>query len=182
MTRRPPLAEEALWQQTLAAVRSELAALKPAERAWLQGHLRALGDLQERLHAYFLAAGGAELCRDCDGACCGCGRNHLTLGNLLAILLAGEEPPLPDWSAPCPWLTAAGCRLAVPRRPFNCVSFVCETVESRLPEADRAAFYALEKELRQGYAELAARYAGAGRQGLLLRAERLGGRGFFVRP
>jgi len=175
-------ATEVLWQQILAAVGRELAALPSAERSWLEKHLAELAALQERLHALFLAAGGPALCRECDGACCGCGRNHLTLGNLVALLQQGGEPPVPDWAAPCPWLGSAGCRLNVGQRPFNCVSFVCELVEEGLGEAGRTAFYTLEKELRRVYAELAERYAGAGLQGLLLRAERLAGRGFFARP
>lgn len=182
MNPRQPHIEQQLWQQTLARVRGELEQLPVAERAWLQARLGRIEALQEELHARFLAAGGAGLCRDCSGACCACGRNHLTLGNLLALLLAGEEPPVPDWTAPCPWLAADGCRLAPGRRPFNCISFLCEAVEERLGPESRDAFYALERELRQGYAELAERYAGAGLQGLLLRAERLGRRGFLGRP
>lgn len=182
MKRRQVQVEEQLWRQTLAAVGGELAALPLAERAWLEQHLAALGRLQERLHALFLAAGGPTLCRACDGACCGCGRNHLTLGNLLALLLRGLEPPVPDWAAPCPWLGPAGCLLTTAQRPFNCVSFLCEVVEARLGPTGRASFYALERELRSGYDELARRYAGAGRQGLLLRAERLGVKGFLGRP
>ena len=182
MEKRDTHAEEALWRRTLAAVRDELNGLQPAERNWLAEHLQALGALQERLQALFVAAGGPTLCRDCDGACCGCGRNHLTLGNLLAILLAGGEPPVPAWSAPCPWLGAGGCRLDVAQRPFNCVSFICEAVEARLSGQERDSFYALERELRLGYEELARRYLGAGRQGLLLRAERIGAQGFLTRP
>ena len=182
MNRRDPHLEEKLWRRTLGAVQGELAALPAAERGWLQAHLAALGALQERLHQLFLDAGGPALCRNCDGACCGCGRNHLTLGNLAALLLRDREPPAPDWTAPCPWLGPAGCRLAAAQRPFNCVSFVCEAVEARLGAAGCAAFYALERELRAAYAQLAGRYAGAGLQGLLLRAERLGARGFFARP
>ncbi|AMV73558.1 hypothetical protein JCM30471_19750 [Desulfuromonas carbonis] len=182
MTRRNQRDEEEIWCRTLAAVRSELAALPLAERSWLERQLARIATLQERLHAFFLAADGPELCRACDGACCGCGRNHLTLGNLLAILLAGREPPVPDWSAPCPWLAADGCRLPVAWRPFNCVSFVCEAVEERLADVDRESFYRLERELRAGYDALARRYPGGGRQGLLLRAERLGLRGFLSDP
>ena len=181
MTGRDPQLEEILWQQTLAAVRGELAALPAAERGRLESHLARLAALQEELHDAFLAVDGPQLCRACDGACCGCGRNHLTLGNLLAILLSGAEPPAPDWSAPCPWLAPGGCRLAVAWRPFNCVSFVCEVVEARLPDLARERFYRIEKELRAGYDELARRFPGAGRQGLLLRAERLGARGFLAR-
>ena len=182
MEKRNVHSEETLWRQTLAAVRHELTGLAPAERSWLAAHLQAMGALQERLQALFVAAGGPTLCRDCDGACCGCGRNHLTLGNLLAMLLAGDEPPAPDWSAPCPWLGADGCRLGTPRRPFNCVSFICEAVEARLSSQERDSFCALERELRLGYEELARRYLGAGRQGLLLRAERIGAQGFLTRP
>ncbi len=182
MNRRDPHLEEQLWRRTRGAVEGELAALPAAERSRLQAHLAALGALQERLHQLVLDAGGPALCRDCDGACCGCGRNHLTLGNLAVLLLRDLEPPAPDWNAPCPWLGPAGCRLAADQRPFNCVSFVCEAVEAQLGAAGCSTFYALERELRAAYAQLAGRYAGAGLQGLLLRAERLGVRGFFTRP
>jgi hypothetical protein len=179
MHRRDPHSERRLWQQTLAGVRLELARLPAAERAWIGLQVARIADLQERLHALFTAAEGESLCRDCDGACCGCGRNHLTLGNLAAILLAGDEPPTPDFTGSCPWLGPRGCRLEPARRPFNCVTFICETIEDRIEKAELDAFYALEKALRCIYRDLAGRYAGAGLQGLLLRAEGLDGRGFF---
>ena len=179
MHRRDPHSERRLWQQTLDGVRLELARLPAADRVRLAAQVAGIADLQVRLHALSTAANGESLCRDCDGACCGCGRNHLTLGNLVAILLAGDEPPAPDFTASCPWLGPRGCRLEPARRPFNCVTFICETIEDRIEKADLEAFYELEKALRGVYRDLAGRYAGAGLQGLLLRAEGLGGRGFF---
>ncbi len=182
MSERSAAEDERFWRQLVDRVRDELSALPADQRHWLETRLRRIAELQTRLHGLFLGAGGPALCAACDGACCDCGRNHLTLGNLAALLLAGSAPPPTDFTAPCPFLAPAGCRLEPAQRPFNCVSFLCEAVEARLNADGAREFNALEAELRACYGELAQRYLGAGPYGLLLRAERLGGRSFFDRP
>ena len=64
---------------------------------------------------------------------------RLGLGAVLGYLLAGAEPPAPDFARPCPWLGSAGCQLPVARRPFNCIIFLCEPIDARLTAAQRAA-------------------------------------------
>ncbi len=181
MGSRCPTAESRLWEETIFRVRTEYALLPAAEREWVEGQLANIGNLQQQLHQLFLLADGPALCVACDGACCGRGRNHLTLANLLAVLGEGGDPPVPDFSAPCPLLSPRGCQLPAPNRPFNCVIFLCETIEARLAPADLRHFYEIEQALRTLYQELAGRYAIAGCSGLLLRAERLGNRAFFGR-
>lgn len=170
------------WRQFLVALNEEFTRLSAAETDWLRANLAQVADCQRQLHAFFLQAGGAKLCRDCAGDCCGCGKNHLTLVNLLGYLAAGELVPEPEFSRPCPFLGGSGCRHEVERRPFNCVTFLCELVEDRLSRADREAFYQLEGQLRRLYAEFDRRYAGSGLCGIFIRTETLAGRPFLGQP
>lgn len=170
------------WRQILGALKEEFARLSVAETAWLTASLAQVADCQSQLHAFFLQAGGAQLCRDCAGDCCGCGKNHLTLVSLLGYLVAGEPVPDPEFFRSCPFLGDSGCRHKVERRPFNCVTFLCGLVEERLTPADRQAFYRLERQLRRLYGEFDRRYAGSGLCGIFIRAETLVGRPFLAPP
>jgi hypothetical protein len=171
-----------LWRRILDGLAAEVAGLNPEERAWLAPRLERIGCLQEELHALFLRAEGPRLCRDCRGSCCDRGRHHTTLVNLLGCLLAGRRPPKPDFGRPCPFLGPAGCLLEPARRPFNCVTFICEGIEERLGPAGRETFYARERELRGVYEEFDRRYAGSSLRGVLIRAERLGGYPLLAPP
>lgn len=169
-------AATAAWTGILSQLRREVAGLEADERAWMQRRLTLIGRLQQQLHAAFLGLGGAAACAVCRGECCDRGRHHVTLANALAYLLAAEEPPQPDFERPCPYLGAQGCTFDVPRRPFNCVTFLCDALDGRFTPARRRAFHAAEQKLRRLYGEFDHRYAGGGLQGLLLRADTLAGR------
>lgn len=171
--------EQTRWRRILQAVRVEAAGLAPAERAWINAHAAEIACRQEKLDALFEKAGGPAWCRRCEGTCCDRGRHHLTLANLLACLLAEEEMPEPDFARPCPFLGDGGCLLPAGRRPFNCITFLCEEVEEGLSGTERQSFYTLEKELRTLYGRFDRRYAGSSPRGLLIRAERLSGRPFL---
>lgn len=175
------MTDQSLWQDSLSRIRREFAALPAPEREWIERTLQDIQIRQRQLHSFFQRADGSRHCAACGGACCAKGRNHLTLVNLLGYLAANEEPPPPDFTATCPFLAPSGCRLDVPRRPFNCITFNCEAVEGALDEADRADFYRQEAQLRQAYEAFDRRYAGSSLRGLLIRAERLGDRPFLAR-
>lgn len=175
------MTDQKLWQNSLSRIRREFIALPAPERDWIERNLQGIQVLQRQLHTFFQTADGARHCTVCGGACCEKGRNHLTLVNLLGYLAASEEPPPPDFTATCPFLAPSGCRLDVPRRPFNCITFNCEVVEVALNEAGRADFYRLEAQLRQAYEAFDRRFAGSSLRGLLIRAERLADRPFLVR-
>ena len=136
--------------------------------------LAVIADIQTALDELFRAAGGVDACTGCDGACCGCGRHHVTLTNVLAYLVAGEDPPAPDFSRSCPYLDAEGCRLPVARRPYNCITFFCEILDSRLDGAARERLHALDAQLRNEYLRVAERYPAAGLRGLWISLGRLG--------
>jgi len=170
------------WRKIVDRLGREFARLEPSETNWLRSRLEDVADCQRQMHEFFLQAGGAELCRRCAGDCCGCGKNHLTLVNLLGYLANDQAIPEPEFWRACPYLGDEGCRHEVGRRPFNCVSFLCERVEERLDPASREAFYRLEGRLRRLYAEFDRRYAGSGLCGIFIRTESLAGRPFLAAP
>jgi hypothetical protein len=171
---------EQRWSKLVTALRCEVAALDEHEKGWISARLAAIALLQEELHSCVQAYGSEVVCAGCPEHCCGQGKNHPGLVNLLFYLLAGEELPA-DFSAPCPQLGPAGCLFPPARRPFNCITFNCEQVEETLPAAQRQRLATLETALRALYESFASRYAGAGPQGLLIRAETLGAAPFLRR-
>ncbi len=168
------------WQDILPAISAELAALSAEEREWLQSRVDEIASLQESLDALYRRADGLEACAGCDGACCGCGRHHLTLTNLLGYLLDGQDPPSPDFSRTCPFLGAQGCLLPVARRPYNCITFFCEILDERLDEAERERLKELDHRLRHEYELVAQRYPVASLRGLWIALGRHDGR-FLLR-
>jgi hypothetical protein len=171
-----------LWQRTLSRLKDEFRRLPDPERDWIGDRLVSISRLQEAFHELFLQAQGPRRCAECLGACCDRGKNHLTLVNLLGFLAAGEDPPELQFEKPCPLLGEAGCVLPPPRRPFNCVTFLCDAVEAGLSPEKKVQIYALERKLRILYEEFDRRYSGSSLRGLLIRAERLGDRPLLARP
>lgn len=169
------LSDPDLWRRGLALLERAWGELPAAERAWILPRIEAIARLQQGMQQLFAAGAGDGHCARCRGACCARGKHHLTLVNLLGFLAAGEPLPVADFTASCPMLGGLGCQLAAARRPFNCVTFVCETIESAMGEEAGTAFYAAERALRQLYRQFELRYAGAGMRGFLLAVARLDG-------
>ena len=163
-----------VWQDVLQRISSEVVSLNEVERDWLKARLAVIEATQLALDELFRKVGGVDACAGCDGACCGCGRHHVTLTNLLAYLLNGENPPPPDFSRICPYLGDHGCRLPVARRPYNCITFFCETLDDRLSATDRELLSVLDRELRSEYQRIAERYPAASLRGLWIALERAG--------
>ncbi len=170
-----------LWQDVVRRIDGEVRQLPVAERRWIADRLQKVGSLQERMHGCFTEADGEYICGTCQGACCLRGKNHFTLVNLLGFLLDSSYPPMPEFARTCPFLAEDGCTLESSRRPFNCISFLCESIEERLPEATRKNFYRLEGQLRTLYLEFDHRYEGSSLRGLFIRAERMENRPFLGR-
>lgn len=173
--------DASFWERTLARCLVELSSLPQSEIDWLKDRLSLIARLQGELDRLFRAANGPACCASCPERCCGCGRHHFTLTNLLGFLLQGTTPPGPDYNRACPFGGAAGCDLKVAFRPYNCVSFVCDQVESGMGDAERNDFYRIEKQLRGAYQAVADRYPAASLQGLLIALERTGDRPLLQR-
>jgi hypothetical protein len=162
------------WLALLAKIKADLSALDEAEKQWLHDRIAAIEKLQLALDNLFKNAGGANICADCDGVCCGCGRHHITLTNLLGYLIAGEDPPSPDFTGTCPYLGKGGCVLPVARRPYNCITFFCELLEEKLSEEKRQQLCFMDQQLRREYQALAERYPAASLRGIWIALERIG--------
>lgn len=162
------------WLALLERIKRDVSVLAEADRTWLRERIAQIAVLQVELDELFRKAGGVDACADCDGSCCGCGRHHITLTNLLAYLLAGEEPPVPDLNCTCPYLGKQGCRLPVGRRPYNCITFFCETLETRLDPNECTQLRTLDRELRSEYQRIAKRYPAASLRGLWIAVEQVG--------
>jgi hypothetical protein len=170
------------WRTILSELSREVALLPEGERLWMVARLARIGRLQKRLHRLFVAADGPKLCRCCLGGCCDCGRNHMTLVNLLSFLMADELPPAADFSRICPFVGDQGCLLEPARRPFNCVIFLCEEVEGALSAGQRQLFSALEGRLRTLYLEFDGRYSGSSLRDIFIRSQALAGAPFLCPP
>ena len=162
------------WPALLQRIRRELDALSEADSMWLKERLEVIEATQLALDELFCKAGGIEACAGCDGECCGCGRHHITLTNLLAYLLEGEDPPTPDFSRTCPYLGELGCLLPVARRPYNCITFFCEILEDRMSSVDRLQLRKLDRKLRNEYQRIEERHSAASLRGLWIALERVG--------
>lgn len=177
-----PNRTELRWKGYLDSVSADYAQLPAVERSWIDRELTRIASLQQQLDDLFRRGDGPAVCRRCLGACCDCGKNHFSLVNLLAFLSAEELPPVADFTLPCPFLGPTGCRLEVSRRPFNCITFICEGILDPLGEAGYDAFHELEGQLRRCYLNFDQRYVGSSLRGLLIRGESLAGRSFLKPP
>jgi hypothetical protein len=162
------------WPALPQRTRRELDALSEVDRTWLKERLAVVEVTQLALDKLFCKAGGVESCAGCDGACCDCGRHHITLTNLLAYLMEGEDPPAPDFSRTCPYLGDLGCLLPAARRPYNCITFFCENLENRTDSIDREQLRTLDRRLRNEYQRIEKRYPTASLRGLWIALERVG--------
>lgn len=162
------------WFTLLDKIKADLAALEDTDKRWLHDRIAVIGELQRSLDDLFKEAGGTIACADCDGACCGCGRHHITLTNLLGYLIEGEEPPPPDFTKTCPYLGETGCCLPVARRPYNCITFFCEQLEENLDDEKRGMLRELDQRLREEYQSIADRYRAASLRGIWIALEGCG--------
>lgn len=169
---RPLSFSPPLWEKIVAQTTDELAALPRPDRQWLETQLAAIRDGQVAIDLLVQAVDGAASCAACPERCCGCGRHHFTLTNLLASLAQGETPPAPDATATCPFLGDQGCLLPAAQRPYNCITFICARIEDRLGMAGRQTFYRLDSRLRAAYQAVADRYPAASLRGLLIALQR----------
>lgn len=91
---------------------------------------------QARLQAAFAAMGLARLCASCPDPCCArVSFAQLLVPADLAVLPADALPTVQDVSVACCHLAASGCDLPHDRRPWLCVSHMCERWSARMTTA-----------------------------------------------
>ena len=168
-----------LWNELSSRIFDDFSQLPESERQWIAERLPRIESLQRQLDHLFSSGDGENACRLCQGSCCAQGHNHMTLVNLLGFALKETIPPSADFSRTCPFLGLQGCVLPVESRPYNCVTFICDRIETVLTDAEKERFYRIDRELRECYQEFSNRYSGAAMTGLLIREQRYSGQSFF---
>ncbi|HYS42507.1 MAG TPA: hypothetical protein VEM32_00870 [Geobacteraceae bacterium] len=161
------------WNLAVAAVTAEFAALPPARQAIVAELAGVVKREKEALHAAVDKVSAGEICTSCGGECCLTGKFHFTVVDLLVYLAEGRELFIPGFhQGRCPYLGAQGCLMAPPYRPFNCVTFNCEQVESLLEPAEKERCVLRERELRTLYGKFEELFANRFMGGLLMNCER----------
>lgn len=146
--------DQQLWTAAVERLKADFHVLpQPLKRKL--GELSAeITGLKARHQAVAATAAAGELCAECRGSCCRFGKHHFTVVDLIAYLTAGEELFRPSFDNPvCPYHSGCGCLMAPSLRPFNCIIFICEQLETGLEEAAKTELAAIESRLRLIYAD-----------------------------
>ncbi len=148
------MSDQKLWQDGLASLNALLSDLSPAAKKPLLELLSGYRAGKESLAAITLAADSETICRDCAGQCCLNGKYRVNVFDGLSLCAAGISV-MPDFSQKplCPYSYAGGCILESGLRPLDCILFVCDSLEGRLPDSDRVDLTALENNLRKCLSE-----------------------------
>jgi len=161
------------WSTAVAAV--------VREYELLPGHLRQrvtelCAEIQSVKSSYQQLASSVDadgICAECRGLCCGHGKHHFSVVDLLVYRAAERELFVPDFGSPvCPYHTGRGCLMEPGLRPLNCIIFLCDRLEELLPGSARLELAALEKELRRLYCCLELLLGNRFANGLLITHER----------
>lgn len=164
------MTDEELWSAAAAAVKTEYASLPPALKQEIGRLLPEIGLLKKT--AASLVDAGA-VCEACRGICCGFGKHHFSVVDLLGYLVAEQELFTPVFNNQlCPYHTGSGCVMEPALRPFNCTIFICDEIEACLDDTVKLQLTVIEKQLRRLYSELEKLLGNRFENGLLITYER----------
>lgn len=159
-----------LWKAATEQVQKEYLALPGQVRIELDKTLKSIAELKSAIAA--LASADAE-CEKCGGICCRFGKHHFTVVDLLGYLNAEAELFLPDFANQvCPYHQGFGCLMSAALRPYNCIIFICEEVESRLDASVLHRLRSMEISLKGLYCRIAELLGNRFENGLLITYER----------
>lgn len=76
----------------------------------------------------------ASVCRECGGLCCRNGKYRMNVCDVLARIEA-QVLTLADFTRKpvCPYGTETGCTMEPGLRPADCILFICDAIEQKLP-------------------------------------------------
>jgi len=162
------------WDRAVSAVRREFATLPEPLLSKLKNSVETIKKYKRSVFTLSETVSAGQICEACKGECCRKGKYHFTVIDLLVYLVDGKELFVPCFTnGRCPYSGDAGCLMEVEYRPFNCITFQCEKLESLLLPADIDKCYKLEKELRFEYACLERTFDNRFAYGLLANYERV---------
>ncbi len=166
--------ERVMWDIGIAAVRKEYGFLSPLLKNHLRKTAAAIKSFKQELYLAAEVAGAGAACATCFGECCKCGKNHVTVVDILVYLSDGAELFIPCFKqAVCPYIGKYGCLMPPEYRPYNCITFICEAIECGLRSLQKERFDSAERELKSLYEGLEQLFANGFRYGLLRNVERI---------
>lgn len=159
-----------LWKAATGQVQKEYRSLPGMVRVELDEALSRIAELKSSIAA--LASADAE-CEKCGGICCRFGKHHFSAVDLLGYLKAAAELFSPDFANPvCPYHNGYGCLMPPALRPYNCIIFICEEVESRLAADVLHRLRSMEINLKELYSRIDELLGNRFENGLLISYER----------
>ncbi len=163
------LTDQEIWDQAVALVREEYAALSVEAKSEVQLVCAIIRGKKEELYSIAESSGAPGLCAVCGGACCSKGKYHFTVVDLLAYLSEDFTLFSPDFhGGQCPYLHEGRCLMSPQFRPLTCIIFHCEPLERMMSCDDFGRMYSLERELREYYRRLEGFFGNRFSQGLIL--------------
>ena len=167
------MTDQELWSAAGASLKREYEALPVSLQKRVAELTAEIRNLKAEFQNLAATAHAEAKCAACLGGCCGHGKHHFTIVDLLGYYTAGCDLFAPSFNSPlCPYHCASGCLMIPSLRPFNCIIFLCEELESALGAETRKQLAAIEKELRRLYYCIESLLGNSFENGLLITFER----------
>lgn len=148
------MTDQQVWSAAVERVKADYLALPQALKQKLAELSAEIMLMKARHQAAASTAAADKVCADCKGLCCRFGKHHFTVVDLLVYLSAGKELFNPSFDNPvCPYHSGCGCLMEPSFRPFNCIIFICEQIETGLGRQDSEELEGIETSLRKIYGE-----------------------------
>jgi len=141
--------DQQLWHLNTARIKGLLAVLPPGAVPVLTQLLNRYRQVKEALAAVVVKVDAASECRRCGGQCCLNGKYRINVLDALAHTAAGISTSADFSQKPvCPYGTEAGCTMEPGLRPADCIMFICDAIDRKLPPEARVILAAGEEDLR----------------------------------
>lgn len=148
------MTDQQVWSAAVELVKADYQALPQALKEKLRELSAEVMVLKARHQAAAATAAADKVCADCQGLCCRFGKHHVTVVDLLVYLSVGRELFIPEFNHPvCPYHNGSGCLMEPSLRPFTCIIFLCEQLDSGLAVPVKAELMEIEAGLRELYGE-----------------------------
>lgn len=149
------MTDNELWKLAIADLRRELNSLDREKVALIRDAAAEITGAKEAIFTLTAQADGGSVCAGCGGECCTTGKYHVTVIDILVLLLNGAPMLDPCFGkGRCPYLGDNGCMMAPAYRPYNCITFHCERIEGLCEPFLATELLAGEERLKVSYRRL----------------------------
>ncbi|MDD5285822.1 MAG: hypothetical protein PHD54_08180 [Desulfuromonadaceae bacterium] len=142
--------DQQLWQDGVRLLERLFNDIHPAKKHQLTELLADYRRVKGSLAAIALGVDSDTTCSDCQGQCCLNGKYRMNLLDVLSHSADGKTV-LPDFlQRPlCPYGTRLGCTMEPGFRPADCITFICDAIDMRLPISARNDLNVYENAIRE---------------------------------